>query len=148
MKTYDDFDAVVRQVRYLQEEGYQSTGRWTLGQICRHLAKTVHFSITAGDHNRQTLLGALRSWVIRFLVLNCKVVKTGIPAPAELEVNEEVSDELGIREYEGAVERFLEYAGEMKFHPAYGKMSKSQWRKAHLHHAAMHLDFLIPQTQE
>ncbi|MBN1343584.1 MAG: DUF1569 domain-containing protein [Phycisphaerae bacterium] len=135
---------VLAALQHLAEEGATESkgGRWSLGRLCDHLAKTMRGSLPGGDLGSPVISMWLRPLVKR-AVLWTGWMPTGAPAPSSLVPEHEVSAQEGVDRLAEAVEAFDALPeGErnrMTPSPAMGPMSYDDWRKLHLIHARHHL---------
>lgn len=122
--------------------GHRTLGKWSLGQICDHLATTQVFSLDGGPPAFK--MSALYRATIGRVAL-CSLLwwwfiperQGHMPLPAP------VKTELGIERLRGALGRIA--AEPMTTtHPIFGRLSQSHWKRFHLCHAGHHLSFLIP----
>lgn len=123
--------------------GHQTLGRWTLAQICRHLADTVHGSIDGFDlRNHRIKRRLLRGWLWRY------TVRWGIPENYTVDpalsppAGVGLADELA--RLEEAVHRYRRHAGPLQAHPLFGVLSRTDWDRLHCLHGAHHLSFVLP----
>lgn len=139
---FETLEEVRGYVRGVLEKGYAREGKWTLGQVCWHLAGTMEMS-------RRGFVGIKAppgAWLVRKPAL-WWILKFGMPrgvkAPALLEPGDFVEDVAGVEKLEGEIEKFLAHEGEMAFSPMFGKLSKETWERVHRVHAGHHLGFLV-----
>jgi hypothetical protein len=121
---------------------HRTLRQWTLAQICRHLADTLHGSMTGFDlrnHRFKRLL--LRRWLWRY------TLRWGIPEGYTVDpaLNPPVQLELGreLERLERAVVRYHEHTGALQPHPLFGTLSREDWDRLHRLHAAHHLSFVL-----
>lgn len=124
--------------------GHATVGRWSLGQICNHLAATIRSSVEGFPTHAPWLLrrtvGPLAfRWIDRSgrLPPNVKapvylVPQPGLDARAEAEA------------LRAAIARFQTLPGPVGEHPFFGPVTPAQWARIHCLHCAHHLSFARP----
>jgi hypothetical protein len=125
--------------------GHTTVGRWTLGQICNHLATTIGMSMEGVPQKAPWLVRRTVGVLIRRLMLwrgripeNVQVPRVYLPGP-ELDPAREAN---ALRV---ALERFATFDGPFDEHPLAGPMTPAQWERFHCIHCAHHLSFAVPQ---
>ncbi len=140
-RTYAD---VIDEIDRLVTHGYEQTGQWTLGQICRHLSYYMRGSLEGYPF--------MLPWIIRKLIgrrmlrrlLSDAPMPPGkqtIPAsrpPEDINETEAISEALKL------LERLQTHTGELHPSPMFGSITLDEARTLHLKHAAHHLSFLVP----
>jgi hypothetical protein len=124
--------------------GHEVVGRWSLAEVCNHLATAFRLSVDG--------VPWLAPWAVRrtvgrvsgWFVLASGWMPRGVPLPG-IE-----APGLGLdaaREAEGlraAIERYLKYEGELSEHPVFGRLSRRGAERFHCVHCAHHLSFVVP----
>ena len=130
----DSFEATFQHIANLQRSGYQPTGRWSLGQVCNHLASSME--LMSGPMMRFMPRFVQRMFFGVFLRLTFlgKIGKLiGMRIPTILPQNEPVSDDDGLQRLQEAVAKVEATApSQVDFH---------------LWHCRHHLSYLAVQTQ-
>jgi hypothetical protein len=124
--------------------GHTVVGRWTLAQVCNHLATTIGFSLDGVPRKAPWLVRRTAGVFFRLLVLGRGWFPEGVTVPAVFlpQAVLEAADE--VRALRDAIERFLSYRGELDEHPLLGRLSPGQWERFHCLHCAHHLSFAVP----
>ena len=143
--TYPTFTEVEARFELLLAQGYEQTGRWTLGQIAIHLQ---HFFDGATGGFGKPLPGVLTA-LLRRTVLR-RLLRTGrmpgkVPAPRRLRPPDAVeSDTEALAALKASIDRFKRHQGE--YHPslAFGRLTRHEWTRLQLIHCNHHLRFLVP----
>lgn len=123
---------------------HRTTGRWTLGQICRHLADSFDGSIDGFGDNRhrvmRTLFGraALRRIFATGRLDDGFTVTTRLDPPADAELPE------SIEALRRAIDRYRAHTGPMHIHPFFGRLTREEWDRLHRIHCAHHLRRVVP----
>jgi hypothetical protein len=124
--------------------GHVTVGRWSLGQMCNHLALCIRLSMdgfptTAPWIVRKTVGVAFRQLMFRTgrIAEGVKVPRVYMPTPG-LDAS---SESEALREQ---IARFRSFAGPLAAHPMFGRMTPEQWERFHCIHCAHHLSFAVP----
>ncbi len=136
---------VISDVRCLQD-GHRTVGRWTLAQICKHLAGGINGSIDGLDLSRHRLKRFFFSrtflrYTFRFGIPADYLVDPGIEPTIDPDPDEAISD------LSRAIDRYLSHRGPLRAHPLFGRMRREVWDRVHRVHCAHHLSFVIPEQR-
>lgn len=142
---FDDLNAAVEEARSLLNSGYNRSGNWSLGQICRHLMLVQDPSVD-GYPKWMSLFAFLRPLMRHFLLpkLLGGDSPRGIRTASTFMPPTDVDDAAEVEAFAESVKRFHQYRGEYAPHPAFGRMGRDQIEEIHSAHAAHHLRFLSP----
>jgi hypothetical protein len=142
---FPDFSEVLADIRQLESGGYARVGKWSLGQMCDHLAKSFDAMIDGYQY--------MKPWYFRVIarrilpgILRKKRVPSGAKIPKRFEPAAEISDEIGVWKFTEAIERVEKFTGQMALHPYFGAITNEQWQELQLIHCAHHLGFLVPRN--
>lgn len=146
----DDATHVAAELDRLRRVGYQSTGNWTLGQICQHLSAYLKGSLDGFDcaFGWATRCCAGRVVLTRMLTQHkhpsgLKCPQALLPGPAD-----QCPDAIEIENYLDLFQRrFPFHTGAFHPSPTLGELDKDQWLAYHLIHAEHHLACLMPATE-
>ncbi len=139
--TYDD---VLADIEHLQRAGYRPLGRWSLGQICRHLSYYWRGSLDGFPFRLP--------WIVRRLLgraaLKRRLRTRQMPAggrtiPASVPPAD-VDEAAAVAEARELLMRLKTTAVPLHPSPLFDRLSADQWRELHLLHATHHLSLLIP----
>jgi hypothetical protein len=142
---FASYDELLADIERLTSGPVQALGNWSPGQIFRHLAIAYNssidgFSLTfplplrlVGKVFRKKLIGMSMPPGFK---LPASGQKTMVP-PA-------TSTEEGADELRAAIAR-LQQESTRAPHPMLGNLTRDEWDRVHLSHAALHLSFLVPQ---
>jgi hypothetical protein len=127
--------------------GHVTLGRWSLGQICNHLALALRLSMEGVPEKEP--------WLLRRTVgpLACRLSLWLHWIPEGVKVHAVYLPEHGLdacREAEAlrtAIERYRSFTGRLDEHPLLGRMSPAQWERFHCLHCSHHLSFAVPTAQ-
>lgn len=140
---YDNLDEIMPDVERLLK-GYTTVGRWSVGQMCRHLAAIMRASVdlpASTQFDPSLRVDADRKRVILETGSIPEGLATGQPfdPPGGLDDREEAE---GLR---SAIAYYAASPGPALAHPLLGPLSRQEWDRMHCHHAAHHLSFAIPE---
>lgn len=140
---FDRIDAIPADVDRLLE-GHTTAGRWTLGEICDHLARAVRVTLrgkVTGAPSTPEQDEARR----RFFA--ARALPEGMSLPiAILEPEPGIDPREAAESLRGALTRLAEHGDPWPNHPALGALTGDEWRQFHCIHCAHHLGFVHPST--
>lgn len=142
---FETLDAILPEVERLMA-GHRTIGRWSLGQICDHLASATLRAVDAPAdtrHDPSLLLPAERTAEI----FATERLPEGLPLPAAMAEPEPVAPEEGASRLRSALEHYREKGGPVAPHRIFGPLSKERWDRLVCMHCAHHLSFAIPEAQ-
>lgn len=126
---------------------HHTVGNWTFGQICQHLARTMHCSFDG--------FGFKAPWFARWFIapfvknsLLIKPLRPGFKLPERGKAilpDENVSNETGLQQLKAAIERFSHETPTAP-HPFLGQMASEEIVQLQLRHAEMHMSFIVPNS--
>lgn len=136
---YASFDDIMPDVERLLQ-GHTTVGTWSLAQICRHIATVMRRVVdlpasTPSDPSKWVPEEKKRE------VLESGLLPEGIPGPPEimppdsLDAREEAE---GLRQ---AIAHYKASSGPVIPHRVFGPLTKDEWDRLQLIHAAHHLSF-------
>jgi hypothetical protein len=138
---YDRIDAIMTDVDRLLE-GHATAGRWTLGEICDHLARAI----------RLTLIGRVspdpatpEQEEARRAFFRDRAFPEGraMPVPA-LTPDPDVDPRVAAESLRGALARLESFEGPWPTHRLLGPLTRDEWLQFHSIHCAHHLSFAHP----
>jgi hypothetical protein len=141
---YERLDDIMPDVDRLLD-GHATVGRWTLAQICRHLATVMRRVI---DLPASTPHDASR-WVgeeAKGRFFESGMVPEGMPTTASLlpaELLDEREEAEGLRQ---SISRYKASPGPVVPHVLFGFLTREEWDRFHCLHAAHHLSFAVPEA--
>lgn len=126
----------------------QTLGNWTLPQIFEHLSRSLRMAVD-GTNALFPLPARLFLRPLRRRFFS-RPMKSGFNVPPKLEKalrpGTGLSIEPALKELREAVSRF-ESAPQLAYHPAFGRLTRDEWRQISLRHAEMHMSFVLPCPQ-
>ena len=126
---FQSLDAAIAETKLLQKVGYERVGRWSLGQICNHLASAVDMMV-------EGKMKYLPRFVMRGMLFAGQLM-TRIANRLRLRIPTTLPQKAPVDDAEG-VARLEESIGKLR------TSSMSHLRAFHLFHFSHHLSFLIP----
>jgi Protein of unknown function (DUF1569) len=139
--TFANLDDVMPEVGRLLA-GHTTVGRWTLGQICNHVAAALRLTLEAPPTPAEP---TREQRVARRLFFRSGRFPEGMEAPIPV-----LQPQLGLdaaTEAEAlrvAIGRFASASGPFPAHPVLGPLTKEEWIRFHCLHCAHHLGFAVP----
>ena len=118
-------------------------GHWSLAQICKHLADSIHGSLDGFDmRNHRVKRFFLSKRLLRSMfeqgIPRGYTVDPRLTPPAQVDLDDAVSA------LDRAIARYQDHRGRLRPHPLFGDMPRETWNRVHRFHCAHHLSFVIP----
>ncbi len=139
---FEELSQVVPEAMRLKS-GHRTVSRWTLAQICKHLANSFNGSIDGLDLSRHKFK---RFFLARQMLRY--TFRYGIPVNYTVDPNIEPTSDVDLDEaleqLAGAIERYQAHGGLLRAHPLFGEMPRDDWNRIHRIHCAHHLSFVLP----
>lgn len=138
-------DQVMPEVDRLLQ-GHETLGNWSLGQICRHLALSVQYSVDGFPRRAPWIMRRSLGPVVLGKVLKARRIRAGFKSPEYLQPNPGLDARAEAEALRAAIHLFNARPAQAGFaeHPFFGRMTKSQWTDFHGIHCAHHLSFARP----
>ncbi len=138
----DNLSQVVAEVELLRDS-HRTVGRWSLAQICKHLADSINGSIDGFDlrrHRFKRFFFAKRMlrYTFRYGIPAGYTVDPNLTPPNNIDLDEAI-DQLA-----RAIDRYEQHRGRLEAHPLFGKLPRDMWNRLQCFHCAHHLRFVIP----
>lgn len=143
---FNNYSEIIKEVESLRKNGYQSSGKWNLGQICRHLGYYFKGSLDGYPKMLPWIIRAtIGKMVLKKLLSKSETKPGGQTDPKSIYAPE--PDE------KPAIDEFIELTKRLEsntapLHPSafFGEVTNEEWEILHLGHAAHHLSFLHPKN--
>ncbi|MFO0959292.1 MAG: DUF1569 domain-containing protein [Isosphaeraceae bacterium] len=140
---FASLDEVMPEVARLAE-GHVTVGKWTLGEICNHLATTLNYAVDGFPRPMP--------WIVRrtigpyFLrkVLKEGRMPDGIKAPGVLQPKPGVEAAEAIESLRAAIRRVQDGREPFPENGFFGPMTKEQIQRLQCIHCAHHLSYAVP----
>lgn len=141
---YQSYAELLADAEHAAEGPTRLLGNWSAGQIFRHLARAYNGSIDG-------LPGTFPFWMrVMAGFFKSRLINGAMPAGlkpprdlAEAVIPPATSTEDGLAELREAIAR-LEKEPNRARHPVFGQLSREEWDRLNLNHAALHMSFLVP----
>lgn len=140
-ETYDDLLAEIDRLA----PAHRTLGRWSLAQICDHLAGIHDYSLGGmeAEFQKGRLFRATAGRIALAILLRYGFIPE---QQGNLGPRTAVEFQDARRRLQQSLERIA--AQPMPaVHPIFGHLTQQQWKRFHLHHAAHHLSFIVPQDR-
>jgi hypothetical protein len=145
---YESLNALLADAEFQAASGHRTLGNWTLAQIFDHLSRSLRVAVDGTDAAfplpARIFLRLIRQ---RFF---SRPLAPGFHVPPKLEAvlrpGTDLSIERSLQELREAVGRF-ERAKKLAVHPAFGRLTREEWRQITLRHAELHMSFVVPQPR-
>ena len=125
--------------------GYTTVGRWSLGQVCRHLAEALRLTVEGKPIRGYGWLRWTIGPLIRGRFLRNGRMPSGLKMPtASLAPPPGLDDRAEAEALRASLRYFLTAELPNRTHPILGTLSPQQWRRFHCIHCAHHLSFVLP----
>jgi hypothetical protein len=139
---FDTVSEIMPEVERLRAS-HRTLAKWSLAQICKHLADSVNGSIDGFDLRRHRI----KRFFFRRLLL-AYTLRYGIPRnylvdPGIEPVNDSALDD-GVSQLRQAIQRYQSHNGPLQAHPLFGRMPRHTWDRIQCIHCAHHLSFVLP----
>jgi hypothetical protein len=136
-------DEVMPDVERLLD-GHRVVGRWSLGQICNHLAASFRYSVAGfPDPPALWLLRATLGRLARRSMLRGGPIPEGMPLPARYRPGPAPDTAAAAEGLRAAIASFGACEAPAA-HPLVGPMTVDEWAVYHCTHCAHHLSFVVP----
>jgi Protein of unknown function (DUF1569) len=140
--TFASLDDVMTDVERLLE-GHVTVGRWSLAQICNHLATAIRLTL---DVRRRPSEPSPEQDDARRRFFAQGKFPEGMEAPIPILVPEpDLNARTEADSLRGVLARFAAFDGALPAHPRLGAMTRDEWIRFHCIHCAHHLGFVVPQ---
>jgi Protein of unknown function (DUF1569) len=139
---FDRLDEIMPDVERLLG-GHTVVGRWSLAQLCRHLASTLR---RTADLPASTPVDRSRfvDEETRRRVFETALIPEGYPAPPAVTPDDTAGVHAEAEGLRQAIDHYRASAGPAIPHLFLGPLTKAEWERYHLIHCAHHLSFAIP----
>ncbi|MEM8671287.1 MAG: DUF1569 domain-containing protein [Planctomycetota bacterium] len=144
----EELDEVHSECERLLQTGYTMNGKWTLGQMCRHLRLTIDANVD-GYPRWMTIVGFPIRLFARQLMLP-KLLRgqspAGLPTAPAYVPPSGLDDANEVALLRSSIERYLKHRDRLHPHPGFGRLTPDLFDRFHAAHASHHLSFLDPKA--
>jgi hypothetical protein len=139
---YEGFDQVMPDVERLLQ-GHTTIGKWSLAQICRHLATATRRVVNLPAST--PVDPSLRvSEDVKRQVFETGVLPEGLPGPPEIMPPDSLDEREEAEGLRAAIAYYRDSPGPGAPHRFFGALTKEEWDRLVLIHLAHHLSFAVP----
>ena len=143
--SFSSLDEVMPDVDRLMNEGYTTVGKWTLGQMCNHLAIGFTNSIDGYPVKEAPwLLRKLVAPVILWQILRSDKMPEGIKGPPEIMPKDGLDDRAEVEALRASIRLYSAHTGPLAVHPFFEQIDRDRCDRLNLIHCSHHLSFAIP----
>jgi Protein of unknown function (DUF1569) len=125
-------------------EGHTTVGKWSLGQICNHLTKSLVGSVEGINVKAPWLVRKTLGVVAKRRILRTGAMRAGVKLPERFLPRPGLDARAEAEALRGALGLYSTHTGPMADHPFFGPMSRDEWTRIHCIHHAHHLSFARP----
>jgi len=140
---FNTFDEAIAEIEHLTACGYRKTGKWSLGQVCEHLALSLE-QVMEGKTFHVPAIVRVISPLFKKRFFRGRQMPSGVKAPPVLQPHDGPDESRKISRAVGALRTFAAFAGPFPRNPIFGTLTPAEWRDLELIHAAHHQGHLIP----
>lgn len=139
---FGSLDEVMPDVERLRE-GYTTVGRWSLAEICGHLAGSIrHAADMPASTQHDPSLRASQEQVDR--IFETGMLPEGMPMPDALSSSEPLDEAEAVERLREAIAYYQASPGPRAGHRILGPLTRDQWDRLVCIHCAHHLSFAAP----
>ena len=141
---FGSFDDIMPDVERLLQ-GHATVGTWSLAQICRHVATVMRrvVDLPASTPHDPSL------WVPeeqKRQVLESGLLPEGLQGPAVVMPTDASGEREEAEGLQQAINHYKASSGPVIPHRFFGPLTKAEWDRLQLIHAAHHLSFVVPKA--
>jgi hypothetical protein len=141
--TFARLDEIMPDVDRLLQ-GYTTVGRWSLGQICNHLARAVNGSLDGFPTKAPWLVRKTIGPIVLRRLLKSGTMPEGVKVPESVLPQPGLDDRAEAEALRAALKRFAGHTVAVVDHPFFGPLGRDRWDHVHRIHCAHHLSFARP----
>jgi hypothetical protein len=141
--SFDSLDQVMPEVDRLLQ-GHETVGRWSLGQICNHLSKTLIWSVEGFPGRAPWLLRKLVAPRVLRKVLKEGKLPEGAKVPDWVLPRPGLDDRAEAEALRAAIRLYTGHTGPLEPHPFFERLDRAQADRLNCIHCAHHLSFARP----
>ena len=143
--SFTDLAEVMPEVNRLLP-GHTTVGRWSLGQICNHLADSFIYSVEGFPAKVPWLIRKTVGPIVKRRLFKTGRMPEGIKLPEKFLPRPGLDARAEAEALRGALQLFSTHAGALADHPMFGHLDHTLWARLHCIHCAHHLSFVNPNT--
>lgn len=142
---YGTFGDWRSDIARLRNGPYARVGAWSLGQMCDHLDRVISMSLD-GFPFRVPWYFRAAGVVMKRVTLWRNTMPAGVkgPEPMMPTVTADADEQVCVDRLLVTLDRYEQHTGPLHPSPLFGRLTREEWDRIHLIHAAHHFSFLIP----
>jgi len=144
--SFQTLDQVMPEVDRLLD-GHATVGRWSLGQICNHLASMLVCSVEGFPVAAPWLVRATAGALKRKRSLGTGVHVEGMRHPEGTSPKENLEARAEAEALRATLGYYASHQAPLAPHALLGPMSRAEWDRYHAIHCAHHLSFVLPKPE-
>ena len=142
---YRSYEELLADADRLAAGGVKTLGNWSAGQVFGHLANAYNASIDGFKFGLPWYLRLMARMFKKRLIAGAMPPGFNLPAEGSaIMVPGQTTTQDGLAELHAAVARLRRELHRAR-NPAFGEMTNEEWDRIHLHHASLHMSFLVPE---
>jgi Protein of unknown function (DUF1569) len=124
--------------------GHRTVGKWSLGQICNHLAGSLIYSVEGFPGKAPWLIRKLIGSRAKRDLFRKGRMDEGMKLPEKFLPRPGLDPRAEAEALRGALNVYSAHAGPLADHPLFGPLGRDEWTHLHCIHFAHHLSFVHP----
>ncbi len=140
---FDTLAQILNDARAMVSQPHQTLGKWSAGEICDHLARTMDVMLDGSEMKTPFML-RIAGRISRNYFLS-RPMKPGFKVPhwaTKSMYPADVTDSEGLAHLESSISR-LQSTKQLDPHPIFGKLAPDDAVRLHCRHAELHLSHIV-----
>jgi hypothetical protein len=125
-------------------QGHTTIGRWSLGQICKHLSMAIVGSVEGYPEQAPWMIRKTIGPIAKRHVLTTGTMPEGVKIPERYQPKPGADARAEAEALRAAIHLYSAHGGPLADHPLVGPLDRDQWTRFHCIHCAHHLSFALP----
>jgi hypothetical protein len=142
---YLTLSSILDDAAFLANHQHQTVGNWNLAQILQHLADAMNYSIDGFPFKVNPVIRLIVKTFYKKRLIESDM-PSGVKLPKRAETflpKDTISVSDALANLKAAIARF-ETEDPTAMNPFLGKLTREEWIRVHLNHAALHMSFAKP----
>jgi hypothetical protein len=141
--SFSSLSEVMPDVDWLLQ-GHTTVGRWSLGQICNHLASGVVGSVEGFPGRAPWLIRVTLGPLAKRQLFATGRMRAGMKLPEKFLPRPGLAPRAEAEALRAALSLYSTHPGPPADHPLLGPLGRDEWTRLHCIHCAHHLGFALP----
>lgn len=140
---FDTLAQILNDARTMVSQPHQTLGKWSAGEICDHLARTMDVMLDGSEMKTPFILRIVGRLSKKYFL--SRPMKPGFKLPpwaAKEMCPANVTDREGLAHLESSITR-LQTASQLDPHPIFGNLAPDDVVRLHCRHAELHLSHIV-----